>query len=580
MKKMKKTLLTMLAVAFAATVTFSQTVEEGIKKIYYLRIREAVEVLEKAVAAKPNDPLAIYWLGQAYLKAYTIADSKDALGKAKDTYQKALNSGVNDPWIWVGMGHVELLEGNNASARQRFEQAITATTQTKGKNKGKEDPAILNAIGAANADGGSTKGDPVYAVEKLKRAAELDLVNPDIDINLGVAYLKLGSDKGGEAVEAFMDAIRRNPQYAAAYARIGRIYRSQNNTEYMNEWYGKAIAADPAYGPVYLDYFNYYKDRDVNIAKEYLDKFMANSEKDCATDFFLADYLYRAGKNQESMAKVKEMESSACKDYIRIKVLYAYNYDKMGDSLKAKSYMKEFFDQAPPEKIEPSDYVFAGKLVAKFAGSEDEAVKYLERAIDLDTSGIDKIQFLGIEAAVLGRAKRFDEQSDVFIRIAKLKGKVGAPDYYYMTKAAIDAKNCTKADSLAKAYLAAFPDQQQAFGFTVTAAKMCDIDTTKGLAVDPINAYNTFLSKDTEKNRKTIFNNDYYLLIFYAQYAKDLQKAIDVCDAMIALYPDPASEENKFATTTKDQLSKAQQKKSGTGAAPAKTSTNPGKSNQ
>ena len=77
---------------------------------------------------------------------------------------------------------------------------------------------------------------------------------------------------------------------------------------------------------------------------------MANSEKDCATDFFLADYLYRAGKNQESLDKVKDMENSACKDYIRIKVLYAYNYDKMGDSLKAKSYMKEFFEQAPPEK--------------------------------------------------------------------------------------------------------------------------------------------------------------------------------------------------------------------------------------
>ena len=86
--------------------------------------------------------------------------------------------------------------------------------------------------------------------------------------------------------------------------------------------------------------------------------------------------------------------------------------------------------------------------------------------------------------------------------MAKLKGKVGASDYYYMTKSAIDAKNCMRADSLAKAYLAAFPDQQQAFGFTVTAAKLCDVDTSKGLAVDPINAYNTFLGKDKEKNKK------------------------------------------------------------------------------
>ena len=63
-----------------------------------------------------------------------------------------------------------------------------------------------------------------------------------------------------------------------------------------------------------------------------------------------------------------------------------------------------------------------------------------------------------------------------------------------------------------------------------------------------------FLIKTGKKNKKTIFNNNYYLLIFYAQYAKDLEKAIAVCDAMIALYPDPASEENKFGASTKDQL--------------------------
>ena len=75
----------------------------------------------------------------------------------------------------------------------------------------------------------------------------------------------------------------------------------------------KAIAADPAYGPVYLDYFNYYKDRDVNVAKEYLDKFMANSEKDCATDFFLADYLYRAERTRSLWIRLKTWKTAPVK---------------------------------------------------------------------------------------------------------------------------------------------------------------------------------------------------------------------------------------------------------------------------
>jgi hypothetical protein len=50
------------------------------------------------------------------------------------------------------MGHVEILEkGDMNSVKQKFEQAITATTETKGKNKGKPSADILNAIGRANA---------------------------------------------------------------------------------------------------------------------------------------------------------------------------------------------------------------------------------------------------------------------------------------------------------------------------------------------------------------------------------------------------------------------------------------------
>ena len=48
---------------------------------------------------------------------------------------------------------------------------------------------------------------------------------------------------------------------------------------------------------------------------------------------------------------------------------------------------------------------------------------------------------------------------------------------------------------------------------------------------------------------------------------------------MLSLYPDPASEENKFAQTTKDQLVKAQQKDRDRN--PAKSANPPGgKSNQ
>src|SRR6266542_1425298 len=345
------------------------------KFIYFQRYKSATETLQKVIASKPKDAYSIYWLGQAYL-------ADDKIDSAKAVYQKALNDGMNDPWIWIGTGHVQILENNDVnSAKQKFEQAITAT---KGK-KGIENADILNAIGRAMADGSSQQGDPAYGVEKLKRAAQINTTNPDIDINLGICYLKQGSDKGGVAVEAFTDATRRNAQYAEAYFRIGKIYESQSNTEYMNEWFGKAIAADPAYAPVYLEYFNYYKERDVNVAKEYIDKYVANADKDCKTDYFVADYLYRAGKNQESIAKAKEMENGACKDYARVNIIYAYNYDKLGDSLQAKSYLDKFFSIAAPEKIEATDYILASKVLCKFPGNEYAISGYIQKAYNIDT---------------------------------------------------------------------------------------------------------------------------------------------------------------------------------------------------
>lgn len=598
---MKKTTLTLLAIILATSFAISQTVDDGIKFLYYERLKSATETLEKVVAANPKDAKSIYWLGQAYLDKYGVSGSKEDLAKAKSLYQKALTDGVNDPWIWVGSGHIELLEnGDKNAARQKFEQAITTTTGTKGKTKGKEDPDILNAVGRANADGGSAQGDPTYGIEKLKRAAELNTTDPDIDINLGICYLKLGSDKGGEAVEAFTDATRRNPQYARAYYRIGKIYQSQSNLEYMNEWYGKAIAADPAYGPVYLEYFNYYKERDVNAAKEYLDKYVANADKDCSVDYFVADYLYRAGKNQESIAKAQEMENGACKDYIRVNILYAYNYDKLGDSVKAKSYIQKFFTSAAADKIDPSDYMIAAKVLGKFPGNEDSVLAYIQKAVELDTVKQHRIDYLNSGATIAAKAQRVDIQLALLTKAASLNGgSLSEADYYRLSKASTDAiaaktdslkinpsfvvdsvavlKAYAVADSITKSYISSFPAKPQGYSFRVLAAKKADYDTSRGLAVEPITQYNEFLKKDTgASNKKTIFTNDYYLLIYYAEHAKDIQKAIDLTDEMMLVYPNPpGGEEYDFAMKTKQALQAALNKvkqKSGSTGKPAASS--------
>ncbi|CAN5492274.1 hypothetical protein BH10BAC2_BH10BAC2_12300 [soil metagenome] len=517
---MKKTTLTLFSVVLATSLTIAQSLDEGIKFLYYERTKSAVETLEKVVASNSKDPKSIYWLGQAYLAA-------DDKAKAKALYQKALTDGVNDPWIWVGTGHVELLDGGDKNAaRQRFDQAITTATPTKGKNKGNPDADILNAVGRANADGGSQQGDPLYGIEKLKQAQTLNLTDPDIDINLGKNYLKLGSDKGGEAVEAFTDATRRNPQYSAAYFRIGRIYQSQNNLEYMTEWYDKAITADPGYGPVYLAYFNYYKEKDVNKAKGYLDNYVKNADKDCITDYFVADYLYRAGQNQESINKAKEMENGTCRDYLRINIIYAYNYNKLGDSVAAKAAIQKFFTVADTSKIEASDYLIAATILSKDSVTRETAVNYLIMAYNRDTVQKNKAMYIDSISAVYKRAKNYAKRLEWVSKSYALSPTPTNRDVYDYGEAAYFAQDYKLADSIFRVYKEKFPDQIYGPMWIYKSAQMADTSMETGIVVQPAVDYITFLKTDSAKYKTQLVQVNGVLAGFYANIKKDKDSAI------------------------------------------------------
>ena len=148
------------AVLLTGHSLMAQSVQDGKKSIYYERYQSARDMLQKVVAANPNDPEAVYLLSQAEFGLYNP-------GAAKGVLQKGLE-GANaaNPLLLAGMGQAELAEGKLDDARQRFETALSLT-------KGKDIP-VLNAIGKANLE---KSGDAAYAIEKLKMATAMSLFN-------------------------------------------------------------------------------------------------------------------------------------------------------------------------------------------------------------------------------------------------------------------------------------------------------------------------------------------------------------------------------------------------------------------
>jgi hypothetical protein len=600
---MKKSLM-FLPVFVLLQVTLLAQYAEGIKLLNYKKNKSAREFFQKMADASPQDPQAIYWLGQALLAPNEVEPTKAQIAAAKALYQKGLASIGSDPWLVTGMGHIELLErGDINSVKQKFEQAITASTETKGKNKGKANAGILNAIGRANAEVPSGVGDNLYAIEKLNQAGQNDLTNPDIFINKGINYLKMGGENGGEAVKAYQEALARDPKSALAFYRIGKVYQSQNNKDLFEQNFDNAITADPTFPLPYFAYYQNYANRDVNRAKEYLDKYVSTADKDAQTDYFVADYLFRAGKNDESLAKVQELENTVgTTELPRLNMLYAYNYDRKGDSLQAKSYLEKFFANAPADKIEPTDYELAVKVLTRFPGSETQAAGYLEKAIATDTSRVNKQSYMQQAADMFAKAKNPAEQLNWMKRLIEFKGTTTEADYYKLSAAALSAKDYPQTMELSKKYMAAYPDKPQPYSFYRRAAVATDPDTTSGKGVENLQYLDSIYGLNKDKYKKELFLNKYYTILYYINKQNTLKKSpdfkvksdgtktevvdqflgiclksLEVTDKMIELYPDSADENNKFAQSVKaeiqrnyDYYSKPPVKKPATATPPVK----------
>jgi len=567
---MKKLTTLLLAVLFTGTLLLAQTVEEARKSLYHGKTTTAKQTLDKIVAGDQKNAEAIYWLGQTYL-------ALDSIGGAKQVYQNALNGGLNEPLIWVGMGHIELLEGKKDAARQRFDAAITQTTKKK-----KENPQILNAIGRANADGAANIGDPAYAIEKLKRAIELDPENKseeleDMNINLGINYLKLGPDQGGNAYEAFNNALKVDPINAKAKFRLGKIFQSQANVEKYLGYFAGAVEGDPAYTPAYIELYDYYKNRDVNKAREYLEKYIANSDKDCKTDYLYADYLFRSGKYQESLDKAKAMAAGPCANHPRLKVLFAYNYDRLGDSVQARSNIEAYLSARTPEQLKSdvntgSDYLFGASVLKKFEGGEETAINYLQQALQYDTVRATRFTYMDTIAALYKKQGKLDERLHWLRESYTTNPNPTNLDIYNMADAAINAAKYDIADSMSRLYIQKYPDQEYGYALLVRGAKAAD--TTGGGSFDEIQEYVNFITtQDSVKNASKIKTQYYFIASVAADKMKDYATALDAVNKILAI--DPA---DTFATQAKPVLEKVLNAKDGGSTAPKKTATTTGKS--
>ncbi len=523
-----------IATLFTANSLLAQSIEEGKRHLYYEKFISAKNVFQQLVNANPNNTEAAYWLGQTML---TDAENQDIAG-AKALYLKTLQANSNSALLLAAVGHAELLEGKVADAKSRFETAISLS-QAK-------DPAVLNAVGFANADFDSKFGDANYAVEKLKLASALKTgaKMPEVWANLGDAYRKLAD--GANALTSYEAALKLNPTYARGLYRIGRIYQSQGRgqSDLFLDYYNKAIAADANYTPVYYTLQQYYYDINVTKSAEYLEKYLTAKGPDEKNACYLRTALLAAqGMYRETITKADACiaEAQANADP-RLYGIQAYQYDKLGDSTNAVAKFEAFFAKQKAEKIGPADYEFYAKNLLKFSGKETLAASTIDKAVTVAKTEEEKVALLKLMASTYEKRKMYKDAAAWYKRVVETKKTPTNVDYYNAAYNSYRIGDYQAASEGFKLYSDKYPTD--IIGHYLTAKSLFAIDSlmTAGAA-------NPFFEKaiavgeaaaDKAKVKSQLMGSYKYFVAYNINIKKDKEAALAVCEKALLIDPTDA----------------------------------------
>lgn len=534
MRKISTGLL--LAFTCIGSTLMAQTLEQGKQFFYYERYQSAQSAFEKALNANPNNIEAVYWLGQTMIHR---RDTRDTAG-AKSLYQKMLATNGNAPLLLVGMGHVELLYGNKADAKQRFETAISLTKE--------KDIIVLNAVAYANTD--AKAGDPNYAIEKLNIALQIKRFNdPETYILMGDAYRRLFD--GGNAVVNYQKALGLNPKLAEAQMKIGIIYLTQNNREYFLPAFESAVTMDPLYAPGYEQLFLYWYLRDVNKAAGYLDKYAANSDQGPELEYMKTGMLYVSGKVPEARTRAQQLIGQyGANVNPRMYKLVAFSSDSLGDYTAAREAMQNYFSKADTSIVMSTDYEEFAKIYGKLSDSTTRsmAFQYYAKAISADTLDTDKAKYA---TEGLDLAKQIHNKQAAAYLSGVLYNSLKAPsnsDLYKYGMSNYSAGNYNKADSIfCGVYESKYPTE--IFGYLWCAkSKQAQDDSlnSQGLAVGPYEKLAQFARSqpDSVKFKNQIVSAYFYLASYYNDVKKDKPKAIEYMQKVLEVDPTNPSAPN------------------------------------
>jgi tetratricopeptide (TPR) repeat protein len=470
---MKKSAVVLFFAALFSFQAMAQSVQEGVGHLLAERYLSARQSFEKLMGANPNNLEAIYWMGQTLL-------AQDDVQGAKDLYQKTLTVNGNAPWVLAGMGHINLLEGKTAEARQMFDAAIAAAKVKKGT-----DPNILTAVARANVQAYTDQkkvGDLNWAVTLLEQAAQQAPNSPDIFVVMGNAYRKL--HKGGDAVQAY----RRAGNYAPALYRVASLYQSQRNWDVVVENLNSAIAADARFAPAFYDlyYYNLLYKRDFAAAADFANKYIAVADQSPENLYLKAQTEFVQEKYNDAITTAQQIISGTNNNpRPRVYRLLANSYLRTKDTATACTNSNMLLQKAKDEDLYGTDYILHATSCG--TGNPDLVRHDIAMAVQMDSVLSRQIEMLNeaIENAQTNNNKILEgELRQMSYELRNAQGKASKDELIsYIAVPYYLGGNYEKADSVSQVYIQAAPDSIHGYYWSALSRTAIDTNMQQGLAM-------------------------------------------------------------------------------------------------
>jgi tetratricopeptide (TPR) repeat protein len=403
MKKNKYNIVSMnkfkiFSVAFLVSATFShaQDITQARKAIDAEQYDKAKTMLKSILQTSPIDGRANFLLGNVYL-IQTVTDS------AKIAYQKGLAGTDGAKLNYVGLGTIDLDNGNSVAAEANFALAL--------KDVKKKDVEGLTAIGRAYTY--STKPNYKKAIEVLNKAKLLNPNDAQVHLALGDAYY--GDKNQNEAYAAYRNAFQIDPTLLRAKVQLGVLLKGAKSYDEAIKSFNEVIALNPNYGPVYRElaetYYKWGRNKPsksteyMQTAIGYYEKYLALTDHSLHSRMRHADFLvlvkdYKALEVEAN--KMIEMD----KVNPRIFRYLGYSaYENGNADLAIKSL--ESFMANPANKVIAKDYLYLGTAKFKKGMSADglsidptlynSGLADIRKAIAMEPLAVEDLNEIGVK---------------------------------------------------------------------------------------------------------------------------------------------------------------------------------------